>query len=296
MKQFDPEYLELDRWIARAESTPADWLVSRFTAELQGEVIGYGHVRRSPSMKPGVFLSTVAIGNEWRCKGFGSLMVNEAESQGRQLGATRLFKTVRDENADHVKFFEKRGYKTQVALATAELDLSGDQFDIQPWISQMQSHQIQLKSWSEIGDSETNRQKLFELFSEADKDEPGVAVFGSFGRPEFERDTFDDGYWNPDWLWVATFGEEWIGMHQILRITESGSACGIGYTGVVKHHRGKGIGRAMKQVGIATAQKAGFTKIKTNNDKTNAPMLKINEQLGFQSANGWLFMGKDITG
>ncbi|MDI9636792.1 GNAT family N-acetyltransferase [Geitlerinema splendidum] len=193
-------------------------------------------------------------------------------------------------------FFEKRGYKTTVALATAELDLHGKTFEFESWLNHLNQHQIQLRRWSEIGDSEENRLRLYEMFSDIDKDEPGVGVFGSFGRAEFERDTFDAGYWEPDWLWVATFGDEWIGMHQILRITESGSACGIGYTGVVKHHRGKGIGRAMKQVGIATAQKAGFTKIKTNNDKTNAPMLKINEQLGFQSANGWLFMGKDITG
>ena len=53
-------------------------------------------------------------------------------------------------------------------------------------------------------------------------------------------------------------------------------------TAVLPKHRGQGIARALKIAGIVAAKAQGFEAIRTDNDTRNAPMLAINDSLGFR--------------
>ena len=53
-------------------------------------------------------------------------------------------------------------------------------------------------------------------------------------------------------------------------------------TGVIPAFRGRGIGLAMKQHSLSWAAAAGITRVITQNDATNAPMLAINARLGYE--------------
>jgi RimJ/RimL family protein N-acetyltransferase len=62
-------------------------------------------------------------------------------------------------------------------------------------------------------------------------------------------------------------------------------------TGVLRAHRGRGFGLLMKQHSLAWAAAAGITRVVTQNDETNAPMLAINERLGyrpFATSHAWV--------
>ncbi len=45
--------------------------------------------------------------------------------------------------------------------------------------------------------------------------------------------------------------------------------------------RGRGLGLLVKQRSLAQAAAAGITRVMTQNDETNAPMLAINRKLGY---------------
>lgn len=61
-----------------------------------------------------------------------------------------------------------------------------------------------------------------------------------------------------------------------------------GYTGVLREHRGKGLARALKLETLFQAIGLGVTSVQTDNDSENAPILHINEELGYRSIPGHL--------
>jgi RimJ/RimL family protein N-acetyltransferase len=70
----------------------------------------------------------------------------------------------------------------------------------------------------------------------------------------------------------------------------TGRAVNVG-TGVIPAFRGRGLGLLMKQVSLTRAAAAGITRVITQNDDTNAPMVAINERLGyrpFSTGHSWV--------
>ena len=53
-------------------------------------------------------------------------------------------------------------------------------------------------------------------------------------------------------------------------------------TGVLAEYRGRGIAQALKVRTIQFARERGYREIRTSNDSTNAPMLHINDLIGFR--------------
>lgn len=70
-------------------------------------------------------------------------------------------------------------------------------------------------------------------------------------------------------------------------------------TGVARDWRGRGIAKALKQTQIVAAREAGIGLLRTQNDLGNAPMRRINEQLGYRPSVEWIhFSGpvlSDVT-
>jgi len=54
------------------------------------------------------------------------------------------------------------------------------------------------------------------------------------------------------------------------------------YTGTLRSVRGRGIARALKYQSMAQAIDDGFTRVRTNNDADNPPILRINQEMGYQ--------------
>lgn len=53
-------------------------------------------------------------------------------------------------------------------------------------------------------------------------------------------------------------------------------------TAVLAEYRGRGIAKALKAAGLRWALANGYQRIRTDNDSRNAPMLSINDALGFE--------------
>ncbi len=61
-----------------------------------------------------------------------------------------------------------------------------------------------------------------------------------------------------------------------------------GYTCTHPDYRGRGIARAVKLQSLAQAAQLGVPVLRTDNDAENAPMLHINESLGYVRRPGWV--------
>ena len=88
-----------------------------------------------------------------------------------------------------------------------------------------------------------------------------------------------------DRIWVAMVDGQPVG-YSFLAYRPS--LVETGYTGVLREHRGKGLARALKLETLFQAIGLGVTSVETDNDSENAPILHINEELGYQSIPGRL--------
>lgn len=89
----------------------------------------------------------------------------------------------------------------------------------------------------------------------------------------------------PERIWVAVVDGQPVGYSYLayrLRIVETG------FTGVLREHRGKGVARALKLETLVQAIDLGVKSVQTDNDSENAPILHLNEELGYDEIPGKL--------
>ena len=68
-----------------------------------------------------------------------------------------------------------------------------------------------------------------------------------------------------------------------------------GFTGVLREHRGKGLGQALKLETLVQAIDLGVPAVETDNDSENSPILHINEELGYEEMPGNLEFHRELT-
>jgi mycothiol synthase len=89
----------------------------------------------------------------------------------------------------------------------------------------------------------------------------------------------------PERIWVAVLHGEPIGCSFL---SYQPSKVSTGYTGVLREHRGKGLARALKLATLVQAIELGVTAAETDNDSENAPILHLNQELGYDEIPGQL--------
>jgi RimJ/RimL family protein N-acetyltransferase len=88
-----------------------------------------------------------------------------------------------------------------------------------------------------------------------------------------------------DTWWIAVDGERPVAM-SYLRFPPVRGAVWTGYTCCDPDYRGRGLARGVKLQSLAQAVGLGVPSVSTDNDSENAPMLHINERLGYRSRPG----------
>ena len=89
----------------------------------------------------------------------------------------------------------------------------------------------------------------------------------------------------PERVWVATVGGEPVGLSFL---TYRPGLVDTGFTGVIREHRNLGIARALKLETLCQALDLGVDAVETDNDSENAPILHLNEQIGYREVEGQL--------
>jgi RimJ/RimL family protein N-acetyltransferase len=124
----------------------------------------------------------------------------------------------------------------------------------------------------------------YEAQAEAAEDAPRTEPYV---RPTFEQ--FRTWYSGPDtdprWFFVAKDGGRVVGISALHFPPVRGNVW-TSFTGVVRSHRGRGVARGVKMAVLKQAVLQNVSRVRTDNDETNAAMLHINEDLGYQRIPG----------
>ena len=97
-----------------------------------------------------------------------------------------------------------------------------------------------------------------------------------------------------DRYWIAIHGDRPVAL-SYLRFPPVRGSVWTGYTCCDRDYRGRGIARAIKLQSLAQAAELGVPFVYTDNDSENAPMLHINERLGYQRRPGFVGLLKRVS-
>lgn len=150
---------------------------------------------------------------------------------------------------------------------------------------EMKAEGIELMTMDRWRDADMMR-KLYELDARTRQDIPTSVPILTEALEDFvNRAAAPDR--RPDRTWVAVAGDRPVAM-TYLKFPPVRGTVWTGYTCSDPEFRGRGIARAVKLQSLAQAFELGVPSVRTDNDSENAPMLHINERLGYVRKPGFV--------
>ena len=167
------------------------------------------------------------------------------------------------------------------------LELDPAAFDHQrfaPAVDRARSGGITFATLADLGDTDENRRRLYELNKTCSADIPNRGEFHTWD--EYRRLRLDVASFTPAGAVLALDGDRWVGMSVISDHAREGFAFQE-MTGVIRSHRRRGLALAMKVIGIAFPQALGVRQVRTIMHPDNEPIIRLNRLIGYVDAGDW---------
>ena len=272
------------------------WTIERFVIERDGAPVGFAQHNHAPWEKlpkrygrlGADFMPEQRSDDAW-ADGYAFI-----EDRSKRSG-TEIYSTyVREDDGRLMAWLEKRGYKVERRSKAWELDLLARRAAIEEMAAasrvKMREAGIDIHTIDEDDDPEKFH-KIHEMSEEAASDVPTTIPHV---REPFEQ--FMKWFASPsvrlDRMWIAREGDDVVGI-SVLAYPPTRGNVWTDWTGTGRKVRGRGVARALKLETVMQAIALGVKRVRTENDGENAPILHLNEQMGYYRIPGWVQLLKD---
>ena len=217
-----------------------------------------------------------------------------AKAQGD--GAGLLFAYAAEDELESLAALAELGYTPERTEKVWELDLKAHGRRLVNEAAEervrMAEAGIRLIPLAEWDDHEKDR-KLHELNSLTVQDVPHTLPILPETFADFQKRLHSPDR-PPDRFWLALREDKLVAMSN-LKFPPVRGTVWTGYTCTHPDFRGRGIARAVKLQTLAQAVELGVPFVCTDNDSENAPMLHINERLGYHRRPGFVELHKRVS-
>ncbi len=255
-------------------------------AEVDATAVGFGVLSAAPQARAMFILG--AVEEAHRGRGVGTRLLQRL---AEELDAPRDVRVnVSEGSAPAIAFLRHHGFEERYRVFRSALDL-GD-FDPDSFARERRASAdggIRFVSLAEQ-DDEVTRRRIHTLYSELLVDVPRPDPIRPAEFDNWQREWLEMSDSRPDLLVMAVDGDEIVGLSYIKAAPD-----GTGYnyfSGVARDHRGRGLGTAIKIEALARAQDAHIRRVLTDNDTLNAPILAVNDRLGYERQAGSITFGR----
>jgi GNAT superfamily N-acetyltransferase len=190
---------------------------------------------------------------------------------------------MREDFTRELDVFRRRGYREVRRAKVWELDLVAGRSRLlakaEETRAAMRAQGVRMMLLSDDGDPEKLR-KLYEVTTESEQDIPTTVPWRHLSFEDWHRHWFDNPGVRQERFWIAREGDEIIGM-SVLEFPVTRHVPWTAFTGTARKVRGRGVARALKYETLAQAIALGFKAVRTQNDGANAPILHLNEEMGY---------------
>ena len=283
VRRDDPEDPVLLRhwWTLMA----ADAVVARYIVSLDGERAGYAVVRHLPwDRMPERFASAgCELRPDLRTEARLSALQSHLESELARDGAKKVTSWAWDYDATRIAMLTARGYREERRQRFWELDLVKHRERIETMAAEsrerMSKEGIRVLTLAQEDDPK-RWEKLKRMSDEAESDVPTTVPHVPMAMDEWMK-WFDSPGLRPDRIWLAREGDDIVGISQLAYPPVRGVVA-TDWTGTARKVRGRGVARALKCETLMQAIALGVDRVRTDNDSANAPILHINESMGYR--------------
>lgn len=276
----------------REQTLPQQAVRMRMTLRLGPKFVGLATIQRWPGWVRGRYDLMLVVDPEYRRRGLGTIAYDVLETRVREMGCTELWVECWEHDTESVTFAQKRGFETGYRMFESILDLeSFDPHAHDGLIRRLESEGVRFCSLESAADVAQAKRDMHAVYSATDLDCPGEEHDEPKTYEEFEDIVYRAYWYWPAGQWLAYDGAAAVA-HASVGPLGTGEIYNLN-TGVLRSHRGRGLGLAIKVHALLAAQRAGYAKVRTNNASQNIAMIRINDRLGYQPQPGWLYMKKD---
>ena len=205
------------------------------------------------------------------------------EEEARREEARKATAWAYTDDEDRVALLKKRGYQEERRQRFWELDLVTNRERITKMAAEsrerMKREGIQITTLDKIDDPH-KWEKLKRMSDEAEQDVPTTVPHVLMPMAEWMK-WFDSPGLRPDRIWIALEDDDIVGISQLAYPPVRGVVM-TDWTGTGRKVRGRGVARALKCETLMQAIALGIDRVRTDNDSQNAPILHINETMGYR--------------
>jgi GNAT superfamily N-acetyltransferase len=191
---------------------------------------------------------------------------------------------MREDFTRDLALLQRRGYREVRRAKVWELDLVAGRESLlaktEETRAKMREQGVRMLVLSEDRDRAKMR-KLYEVTTESEQDVPTTVPWRHLSFADWQGYWFDNPGVRKDRFWIAREGDEIVGM-SVLEFPVTRNLPWTAFTGTARKVRGRGVARALKYETLAQAIALGFKAVRTQNDGANAPILHLNEEMGYR--------------
>jgi GNAT superfamily N-acetyltransferase len=259
-----------------------------------GRICGTSCVWHPAWTPDGHFWLNVVVDVAHRGQGIGLQLYAAAFDFAVIRGALRFEATVREDDQSALCFAEKRGFQVERHVFDSDLDVVS--FDETPFIDALAAvlaSGVTFSTFQQLASKPDAARQLYDLHRETMGDIPGWA----YGFPSFEE--YTKQVVNGPWLlaegtYVARFYDDWVGL-TMMQASPQPHQLSTLMTGVKRDFRGRDIALALKLLSVRYARAHNITTLSESNDSLNAPMVAINQKLGYSPRSGTFHVCKAVA-
>jgi len=268
---------------AAIRSQPPAASAQSYVAEAGGKVVGHLWLNRLIYVpNPHVWYTELLVHPNVQGQGIGGQLYEFLLDRPAAHQAQRVRAHVREDLPVARNFAAHRGFQeTGHGDRPSRLDVHTADTDAGQWAAErLEREGVRIATLTELSDDQADvLHGIHALVNETYVDIPSSDEWMFIPFDEWQRLRAEEGE-RSDMVWVAVEGAKVIGVATLLQRHENSASAG--HTGVAKPHRGRGIARALKHCQVTWAQRHGVDYLCTENDVENAPMLRINTDMGYR--------------
>lgn len=253
-----------------------------WVAVVDGKIVGTGYYQQMPGRyHPRKFDIQVAVLPDFRRQGIGGALYEQLREALAPFDPIALGAGARESRPDAVAFLEHRGFHEKLRNWESHLDLTVFTTDaFADRVVAAEAAGYQFRAYPDLAGDPMRDQKLYEMVKVARRDIPSSEPLTDISYEHWMKGLARPTFMPESWM-IALKDGQMVGVSNIWT-TDDPAVLDVGVTAVLREHRGQGVAKALKVKSLAAAKARGtYRLVKTWNATTNAPMLAINDWLGF---------------
>ena len=210
--------------------------------------------------------------------------IERAEGWLRTEGVETAFVRIREDLEQDIRVLTEAGYREVRRSRVWHLDLVRGRDRLLATAAktrgEMKRQGVRLLTLDHDEDPDKLR-KLYALDLEASEDVPKTVPWPVPSFEEWSRQMLEHPAHREDRIWIAREGEAIVGT-SFLGYPPRVGIPWTSFTATARSVRGRGIARALKHETVAQAIALGISRVHTDNDAENAPILHLNHEMGYE--------------